>query len=306
VNVASQNRPLWLALAGIPVLIGLLFVLQRRIDASTRSEAQAQEALLLRSPSTIKRLSLGYNSLLADIYWTRVVQYYGNRMATPHATFGLLWPLLDITTTLDPKLLPAYHFGAIFLSQPASGLGGVGRPDLAVKLVKRGIAANPDRWGLYGDLGFLYYWYLQDYHRAAAAYMAGSQTPQGPSWMKVMAARMDQKGGSIETSRLVWSQIYESSENQSIRKLALDTLRGLKAEEDEAALNNLADQYRQRFGRYPASMTQLRDAGFLRGIPLDPEGYPYVLGPDGKVGLDPHSPVTIPQGPRTPPHSPTN
>ena len=305
-NVPGQNRPLWLAVAGIPVLFGLLFVVQTRIDACTRSEAKAQEELLLRSPSAIKKMSLGYNSLLADIYWTRAVQYYGGRMARPHATFGLLWPLLDITTTLDPKLLPAYHFGAIFLSQPGSGLGGVGRPDLAVKLVKRGIAANPDRWGLYGDLGFLYYWYLQDYHRAAAAYLAGSETPQGPAWMKMMAARMEQKGGSIETSRLVWSQIYETSQNPRIRKLARNTLHGLRAEEDEAALDNLADQYRQRFGHFPASVAQLLDAGFLHGIPVDPEGYPYVLGPDGKARLNPHSPVTIPKGPRTPPHLPIN
>jgi hypothetical protein len=304
VNVPSQNRPLWLAVAGIPVLFALLFVLQTRIDARTRGEAQAQEDLLLRSPSAISKMSLGYNSLLADIYWTRAVQYYGDRVATQHATFGLLWPLLDITTTLDPRLLPAYHFGAIFLSQ--SGTGGAGRPDLAVKLVKRGIATNPDRWGLYGDLGFLYYWYLQDYHRASAAYMAGSEIAHGPSWMKMMAARMEQKGGSIETSRLVWSQVYESSQDPRIRKLALNTLRGLKAEEDETALDNLSDQYRQRFGHYPASVAQLRDAGFLQGIPFDPEGYPYVLGPDGKTGLDPRSPITIPEAARTPPHLPEN
>lgn len=303
-NIASQNRPLWLAVAGIPVLFALLVVLQTRIDARTRSEAQAQEELLLRSPSAINKMSLGYNSLLADIYWTRAVQYYGDRVAKQHTNFDLLWPLLDITTTLDPKLLPAYHFGAIFLSQ--SGLGGAGRPDLAVKLVQRGIAANPDRWGLYGNLGFLYYWYLRDYHRAAAAYLAGSETPHGPSWMKMMAARMDQKGGSIETSRLVWSQIYESSQDPRIRKLVLDTLRGLKAEEDEAALDNLSEQYRLRFGHYPASVAQLRDAGFLRGTPVDPEGYPYVLGPGGKAGLDPRSPVTIPKEARTPPHFPAN
>ncbi len=303
-SASSQNRPLWLALAGVPVLFALLFVLQTRIDARTRTEAQAQEELLLRSPATIDKMSLGYNSFVADVYWTRAVQYYGQHVGVPHATFGLLWPLLDISTTLDPKLLPAYHFGAIFLSE--TGLAGAGRPDLAVKLVKRGIAANPDRWGLYADLGFLYYWHLRDYHDAAAAYLAGSKAPHGPSWMKIMAARMDQKGGSIETSRMVWSQIYESAQNPKIRELALNTLRGLKAEQDETELNNLADEYRQRFGHDPSSMAQMRDAGLLRGIPVDPKGYPYVLGPDGKADLDPRSPITIPKSPRTPPHLPTN
>ena len=301
-NAGSHKRPLWVALATIPVLFALLFVLQQRIDARTRSEAQTQEELLLRSPAAIEKMSLGYNALLADVYWTRAVQYYGERVATPHATFGLLWPLLNISTTLDPKLLPAYHFGAIFLSQP--GASGAGRPDLAVKLVKRGIAANPKRWGLYSDLGFLYYWHFQDYKDAANAYLAGAKDADGPGWMPIMAARMEQKGGSIETSRLMWSQIYESNKNPSIRKMALNTLEGLKAEQDEVELDDLATQYRQRFGRFPSSMSEMRDAGFIRGIPADPAGYPYILGPDGKASLDAHSSVVIPKAPRTPPPLP--
>ncbi len=32
-------------------------------------------------------------------------------------------------------------------------------------------------------------------------------------------------------------------------------------------------------------------AGMLRGLPMDPSGYPYILGPDGKVHLHPSSTV---------------
>ena len=141
----------------------------------TRSAAQEKQELLLRSGAALKKLSLGYDSLLADIYWTRAVQYYGTRVGTPGANFDLLWPLLDITTTLDPKLIVAYRFGAIFLSEP--GMAGPGRTDLAVELVKRGIAANPDEWHLGTDLGFLYYWRMKDYPDAAAAYFAASKRP---------------------------------------------------------------------------------------------------------------------------------
>jgi hypothetical protein len=303
VTNASQSRSWWLAAIGVPLLFVALFFLQTRIDAGTRSEGQAQQDLLLRSPSAIKKMSLGYNSLLADVYWTRAVQYYGERLGDHRTTYPLLWPLLDITTTLDPKLLPSYHFGAIFLSEPAIGAN---RPDLAVKLVKRGIAANPDVWGLYGDLGFLYYWHFRDYKDASAAYLAGSKTPQGPAWMKIMAARIDQESGSVETSRMIWTQIYTSHSDPNIRKLALNTLRGLKAEQDEQQLDDIAGKYRQRFGHFPVSMAEMRDAGFLRGIPLDPEGYPYMLGPDGKTSLDPHSPVEIPKVLKTPPPLPAN
>lgn len=298
---ASQKRSLWLAVVAVPLLFAAVFGLQTRIDASTASEARTQQELLLRSPAAIKQLSLGYDSLLADIYWTRAVQYYGGHVQDPTPTFPLLWPLLDITTTLDPKLVQAYHFGAIFLAEPSVGAN---RPDLAVRLVQRGVAANPTVWGLYGDLGFLYYWHLHDYKDAAAAYLAGANKAAGPAWMKIMAARMLREGGSIETSRMIWSQIYTSNANAKIRQLALENLRGLKAEEDEQEIESLAEKYRQRFGRFPESMAALRDAGYIRGVPVDPAGYPYVLGPAGKASLDPRSPVIIPKEPSTPPPLP--
>jgi hypothetical protein len=295
---AGQKRSLWLAVAGIPVLFAALFVLQTRIDARTRSVAQQQQELLLRSPAAIEKMSLGYNSLLADVYWTRAVQYYGSQLVARDLHFPLLWPLLDISTTLDPKLLPAYHFGAMFLSEPYLGAH---RPDLAAKLVERGIAANPERWGLYADLGFLYYWYLRDYRDASQAYLDGANKAHGPSWMKMMAARLDQKGGSLETSRMIWTQVYESNSDPKIRELALSTLKGLKAQQDEQQLDALVSQYRQRFGRYPASFAQMREAGLLSGMPVDPDGYPYVLGPGGKSALSPRTDVKIPREPRTPP-----
>ena len=296
---AGQNRPVWIAVIAVPLLFLTIAALQARIDARTRSVAQEKEELLLRSGAAIKKLSLGYESLLADIYWTRAVQYYGARVGTPQPDWGLLWPLLDVTTTLDPHLMIAYRFGAIFLSE--SGEGGAGRTDLAIELVKRGIASNPGEWRLYTDLGFLYYWRLRDYSNAAAAYLAGSKNPKAPLWVKLMAARVADKGGSLETSRMIWSELYESTTDPNIRKNALQQLRGLKAQEDETRLDELAERYRQRLGRYPASVREILAAGMLAGVPVDPAGFEYVMGPDGKSHLDPASPILIPVPPKTPP-----
>jgi hypothetical protein len=299
VSYSSQSRALWTAVAGIPLLLASVAALQTRIDAQTRSPSQREEALLLSSPTAIKKLSLGYDSLLADIYWTRVVQYYGERIANGGAQYDLLWPLLDITTTLDPKLVVAYRFGAIFLSQPrvppgSNLVGGAGRPDLAVKLVKRGIAANPDQWVLDSDLGFLYYWQLKDYRNASAAYLAGSTKPKAPQWLKMMAARVAAKGGSFENSKLIWSEIYASTKNPSIQKAAWTMLQALTAREDEMHLDALAAAYRKRFGRYPVSSNELLQAGYLTKIPVDPSGHPYVFGPDGNSRLAPDSAVVAP------------
>lgn len=283
---------MWIAAACAPLLFLCVAVLQAGIDARTRRTMQETDELLLSSPSAVQKISLGYDSLLADIYWTRVVQYYGSRVGTDNPNFDLLWPLLNITTTLDPKLIVAYRFGAIFLSE--AGRAGAGRIDLAVKLVKRGIAANPDQWVLGADLGFLYYWRMKDYLDSAATYLEASKKPGAPLWLKVMAARVAQKGGSLETSRMIWSQLYESTQDPMVRKKALEILRGLKAQEDEAQLDELAAEYQKRFGRFPTSMTELRDAGLVGGVPVDPDGYPYMFGPNGKSQLNRESSVVIP------------
>jgi hypothetical protein len=299
VSSTRPTRALWLALVGVPLLFVLIAVLQKGIEVHVDRDQQNRDALMLRSPSAVKAMSLGYDSLLADVYWTRTVQYYGQQISRESGQFDLLWPLLDITTSLDPKLIPAYRFGAIFLAEP-NGFGA-GRTDLAVNLVKRGIAANPDSWILDYDLGFLYYWHLRDYKQAARAYLQGSRVPHAPSELAMMAARMEQKGGSIDTSRILWSQIYDSAGNKATRDLALRTLKGLKAKDDEIHLDALAEEYQTRFGHYPSSIGEMRASGFLSGIPVDPDGYPYVIGTGGKSNLDPRSKVAIPPEAQSPP-----
>ena len=290
----GKSRAPWLAIVGIPVLFILIAMLQAKIDRSSRSYVDESEDLLLQSGRGVQRMSLGYDSLVADIYWTRAVQYYGARAGVDGAQFGLLWPLLDIATTLDPKLIVAYRFGAVFLSEPRPD--GAERSDLAIQLVKKGMAANPDNWYLVGDLGFLYYWCRHDYAAAAQAYMDGSKIPGAPSWMKIMAALVSQRGGSIETSRMIWTEVYNSTQDKTVRERAMETLRGLRALEDEQQLDQLAQEYKNRLGHFPSTAGDLRDAGLILGNPVDPAGFPYEFGPDGKSALHPQSPIVIPKG----------
>ncbi len=146
-----------------------------------RSHATLEEVLYISSPKAIKRLSLGYDGLLADIYWTRAVQYFGNKHNVGAENFNLLAPLLEITTALDPHLVVAYEYGSNFLApQPPNGAG---MPDRAIKLDEFGIRNNPDEWRLYYDLGFIYYTELHDYAHAADAFSRGSRVPHAHPFM---------------------------------------------------------------------------------------------------------------------------
>jgi tetratricopeptide (TPR) repeat protein len=287
----SHTRALLLALVAVPVLFVVCAALQVRIDSDTRVMNQDKDELLLRSGGLLKKLSLGYEPLLADIYWTRVVQYYGRRARKPGATYESLWPLLDITTTLDPKLMIAYRFGAVFLSEEPPV--GPGRTDQAVDLVKRGIAENPDEWRLYQDLGFLYSIHLKDYQKAAEAYLEGSKNPHSQIWMKVMAARVAEAGNALETSKLIWIEVYSNSKDELIRRRATQHIHALDAALGLKKLNESSEDYWRKFGRFPASIQELRDAGLVGGALQDPEGFPYVMGPNGVPQLNPKSTIVL-------------
>jgi hypothetical protein len=288
-SASNPVRRAWKPLLAIPVLLAAAAFLQARIDAQTRLEAAQREELLISSGSLLKKLSLGYDPLLADVYWTRTVQYYGERAGQPDASFSLLAPLLNITTTLDPHLIVAYRFGAIFLSEPEPI--GAGRTDLAVQLVKRGVAANPQEWRLNYDLGFLYYWRLKDYRDASAAFLAGSNVADAPVILKLMAAAVAKDGGSVSISRMIFAELYESTKDPKVRAMALKQVQALSALQDEMHLDQLIERYEQRFKKKPDSIRDLISAGFLPAPPVDPARYPYEIGPDGKARLNPKSPI---------------
>ncbi len=285
----SQKSIAWLLLLLLPLGFAGIWRLQHSIDAERASLSQERDDVLLRSGKLVKVMSLEYAPLLADIYWTRAVQYYGNKHVRREANLELLWPLLDITTTLDPNLLIAYRFGAMFLSQAAPG--GAGRPDLAVELIQRGIQMNPDYWRLYEDLGFVYYFDLKDYKKASEAFLEGSKKPNAQLWMKVMAAKIATEGESFSTSFFLWKDIYESTPDPSVKENALMHLHLLKVKEDCRQLDALADEYEKRLGRRPLRMSEMVQAGLLRVLPRDPLGYAYIFGEDGKAELNVNSPL---------------
>jgi tetratricopeptide (TPR) repeat protein len=264
-------------------------LMTRRVDA-LRTGATLEEVLYITSPKTVKRLALGYDGLLADIYWTRVVQYFGRKHQVRSRRYDLLLPLLDITTTLDPHLLVAYEFGSIFLAQQPPE--GAGQPDEAVAFVQRGIRLNPSAWRLYYHLAFIHYLERRDYKAAAEAFQRGSEIPGAMPWMRVMAAAMAQYGGDIRTARFLWQKIYESTDDKLIRSNAVKRLRALEVDEVVPQLEAVVELYRQRTGHLPASFTAMVAAGYLRALPTDPLGYPYKLGPDGRVEVQ--SPDDLP------------
>lgn len=284
------------AIAVVAGLIGAAAVLQRVRDTGERRAALVDETLYVQSGKTLQRLTAGYNALAADLYWIRSIQHYGGRRlrltaqtradTLPVSTSGdypLLFPLLDLTTTLDPHFNIAYRFGSLFLAEPRPG--GAGRPDLAIKLLEKGIRARPDKWEYMQDIGFVYYWWHQDYPAAASWFNRAAETPGAPWFLKALAATTLAEGGDRRTSRTMWESIRQTADNDWLRRESERRLQQFDALDAIDALQTVVDAHIRRTGVAPDSWDRLIRDGVVRGIPADPTGVPFELEPSGKVTL---------------------
>jgi tetratricopeptide (TPR) repeat protein len=259
--------------------VGLLYAIDQ-----VRRGPELPDALYLQSPKLLKRLSLGYNGLLADIYWTRAVQYFGYQHHEHSTDFHLLSPLLKIAVELDPKLVPAYQFGSNFLSPKPPN--GAGEPEKALALATYGVQHNPDQWKLYYNLGYFYYTEFKDYAKAADVFARGAQLPVTNEFMPILAARMAQHAGEYDTAKMLWFTTYQSTKEPQIQKNAVDHLKALRVDEDVTQLEKLVERYRRDHGRLPKNILDLETAGYIRGTPIDPNGRPYRLTGDGRIEVE--------------------
>jgi len=240
-----------------------------------QTHVATDEVLFISSPKTVKRLSLGYDGFLADVYWTRAVQYFGTKHHQGAREYKLLAPLLEITTALDPHLTVAYEFGANFLAPPPPY--GSGMPLRAIQLTEFGIRNNPDEWKLYYNLGFIYYMELQEYAKAADAFARGAKVPGSHPALKVMAAEMAQHAGESQMAQIMWTTALQSARDPYIRANAITHLRALQVDADITILEKLISVYQQKTSHLPSSFTDLQSAGLLQVLPLDPFGHAYSL-----------------------------
>jgi hypothetical protein len=96
---------------------------------------------------------------------------------------------------------------------------------------------------------------------------------------------MAQHAGEIQTSRMLWQAAYATTQDPLVRDNATAHLRALQVDEDVTQLEKVVAAYQKSTGRLPSSVNALIGAGLLRGVPVDPDGKPYKLMPDGRMEL---------------------
>ena len=249
------------------------------------ADPNAIDESLYLNGKTARRMSLGFNGLMADWYWMRSLQYVGKKIINnsndvPIDSLGqlnlkLLAPLLDTATTLDSEFMQPYEYAAVVL--PAVDV------QQAIRITQKGIDANPNAWKLYHHLGYIY-WQQGDYQAASEIYGRGGQIPGAPAWMEAMKAKMVADGGSRATAREIYKRMYEQAGEDQVKDMARQRLMQLDSFDQRDALRKLFAAYKTRTGKCPDAWREidpvlraLRIPVDQSGAPLDPSRTPYVL-----------------------------
>jgi tetratricopeptide (TPR) repeat protein len=272
---AVHSKHIWTCCGIFLLCAGLIKPAQDLLDRRFGDPGQEPDVLYFNSPSVLKRMALGYDRLLADFYWMRVIQYYGRRDEADKrpVRYRNLAALLDITTTLDPDLMDAYRAGSLFLAE--ADPVGAGQPQEALKLLDKGIRTHHQEWRLWYDKGFIYYMHLKDYSKAADAWQAGSRLANAPHFLGPLAAMSFTKGGSIEVALALWNDQYRESARADVRENARNHILSIEVARDIWSLEFLLEKHKAKTGVFPQSLQELVQGKKNNYRILDPLGTPY-------------------------------
>jgi hypothetical protein len=207
-------------LIALPLLLALSVPLRVWLDRelplvgeSTGADVTAAEVVI---PARVARLLAGgFQAILADWYWIRTLNYFGRRAREQEELDLRRMPqlagLLRLTVALDPHQLAAWRFGAFFL--------GEADPEEGRRFVADGIRENPREWRLRADLAFIC-WRSGRYREAALAWQQAAALPGAPAWIEPMAAITLGQGGEVETARIIFRRLIESTDDPFVREVS--------------------------------------------------------------------------------------
>ena len=268
-SAALMNQFL-LGMGGI-LLLACVGWLQGELDRrQDRTVVQIEGLAQLPKGEYLKPGLLGYHHLGADILWLRLIQVIGKKQNSADE-YEWMYHALDVITMLDPQYAYAYYAGGIILGDLAN------RPDLSIRLLERGVSANPDVWNIPFLLGYNYYFLLGDPVKGAEYIMKAASLPDGPSYLPGLATRMAAEAGSPDTAMAFLEARLRETQDPEMREVLAKRMKEVIIEQDLRILERAVEAYRTQFQTFPSTFTDLVVAGALPILPQEPFGGDYQL-----------------------------
>lgn len=211
----------------IVLLVGIALVAYA--NASHETKKPEPPLAFLLPPSDIHLFTLGYDEVMADILWIRLLQDFdfcekvhstdssivrtgpGTEAGTSKAMCeaGWVYHMLDSITELAPRFREAYESGAISLSIIVDDREG------ARRILDKAVVQFPNDWRLNFLAGYHYLYEIKDVETAAQR-MAKAAASGGPPWVAALAGRLYTKAGQADIARKVLEDAFAKTRDPEI------------------------------------------------------------------------------------------
>ena len=233
----------------------------------------------LPSIPALQFVSLDYNNLVADYYWLRSISHFGND-EMHQAGYPNLGRLLERVVYLDPYFQSSY-----FLAGTALTIGENANIQKALELLTFGLPYSPNNFKLPYLLGFIQYFYLNDFSKAAKYLGLAAQLPDCPKQIGPFATRLAAESAQPEIGLALVSSLLKTITDEKLRQTYLERRMLLQLEVELKQLNRAINVYKKHYQRLPKQLNELLQPGILKSIPTqDPLGGHYLLEPNGTIG----------------------
>jgi len=255
---------------------------QLKIKQISRKKIPGSSIIYIPSGKYLKYATFGYSSLLADLIYLWSIQYYSEYSIEDR--FKYLDHIFSIISELDPHYLDPYEIGALIATYEAQDL------NLALKILDRGLAKNPHQWIFPFEAGHYAQLVKKDYKLAQHYYKKVMKIEGSPPLAKRLFANAAFKAMDFQTSWQTWLEVYQSAEDERIKKIASNHLYQVQAAMDIKIIKEAIQRFKSKYNRKPTNLSQLVKAGFLKSLPKDFDGQEYLY--DSRTGEV--KPATIP------------
>jgi tetratricopeptide (TPR) repeat protein len=232
----------------------------------------AGELLYLPNGRHLALMSLGHAPLLADLIYLWAIQYYSNYEREDRYRY-VAHVFSNVITELDPRYIDAYWLGALILIVEARDF------DAGLRLLDKGIAANPESW----ILPYIAAWECYraaDYRKASAYFERAARVPGAPAVVRRMRAGMLGKAGSVAEALALWGEVLEDpTVDERSRIIARRQVRELQVRVDLMQIEEALARFRSDNGRGPRSLAELVQRDYIAAVPRDPDGVAYAYDP---------------------------
>jgi hypothetical protein len=194
-----------------------------RVGISKAAQGAAREVAALPAVPFLEVVALQYREAAADLCWMQAVQYYGEHREGGNdlSEFG---HYLDAVNTLSPGYEHAYLLGSVVLATDGRDF------EAAMQVLRRGCRALPQSHAIPFHMGFLSFVTQGDAQASAAWFAYAARWPQGRQRALRFQAFMSRKLGDPERAWALWQDVLQTSEDESMRIIARESIRKIEAD----------------------------------------------------------------------------